>query len=531
MCFQGVWFIGDERRPARGKSPSSVPRADLRDPGQLAGPSRHLRHRRRDNDDEWVDVRGGGRLHRHDGRVGLRGVGHRLLLPAVLRLRRLLSVLLPALPDLRLLARGTTRGPARTDAAPASTARTAAPASARATTRAPAPTRAAPRPTVRTARAASAQAYNPRTGTYAQTRQGSNVYGSWGSTAVQRGDDWAKTNRYTNRRPARRRARSGPTRAARSRARGAGRRQRSAAGNGGNVYAGQRRQRLPQARTAPGRSTTTAAGRTPTRQPAATDRPTDRVARPASSRPQRRTSIAARSDQLNRDSAARSEGAQRTSDYGNYRGGSGTRGTGSYRGGGGLARRRRCARRWRPAARRSCGATRRRAMSRALPRRDGRSGVLCFRRARQPQATTPACSPAIRSRPRLSNAAAPRRSAAEQPRAGLCEPPHRRIPCHGPVAYSERPRDGRRRSLGRLVEKMQPAPAPLAHTYDQAVLVSVGDQPVLVIYQADVDPLRARALPGQSGCRRRAAPVALDEAVRAREPGPAGQGPALALGR
>ena len=44
------------------------------------------------------------------------------------------------------------------------------------------------------------QAYNPRTGTYAQTRQGSNVYGSWGSTAVQRGDDWARTSRVTNNR-------------------------------------------------------------------------------------------------------------------------------------------------------------------------------------------------------------------------------------------------------------------------------------------------------------------------------------------
>ena len=48
-------------------------------------------------------------------------------------------------------------------------------------------------------RGGAAQAYNPRTGTYAQTRQGSNVYGSWGSTAVQRGDDWAKTSRVTNR--------------------------------------------------------------------------------------------------------------------------------------------------------------------------------------------------------------------------------------------------------------------------------------------------------------------------------------------
>jgi hypothetical protein len=44
-----------------------------------------------------------------------------------------------------------------------------------------------------------AEAYNPRTGAYAQTRQGSNVYGSWGSTNVQRGDDWAHTKRYSNR--------------------------------------------------------------------------------------------------------------------------------------------------------------------------------------------------------------------------------------------------------------------------------------------------------------------------------------------
>jgi len=44
----------------------------------------------------------------------------------------------------------------------------------------------------------AAQAYNPRTGTYAATRQGSGVYGSWGSTSVQRGDDWASTKRFTN---------------------------------------------------------------------------------------------------------------------------------------------------------------------------------------------------------------------------------------------------------------------------------------------------------------------------------------------
>ena len=44
----------------------------------------------------------------------------------------------------------------------------------------------------------AAEAYNPRTGTYAATRQGAGVYGNWGSTYVQRGDDWAQTGRVTN---------------------------------------------------------------------------------------------------------------------------------------------------------------------------------------------------------------------------------------------------------------------------------------------------------------------------------------------
>jgi len=45
----------------------------------------------------------------------------------------------------------------------------------------------------------AANAYNPRTGTFASTRQGSSVYGSWGQTGVQRGDSWATTSRVTNR--------------------------------------------------------------------------------------------------------------------------------------------------------------------------------------------------------------------------------------------------------------------------------------------------------------------------------------------
>lgn len=46
--------------------------------------------------------------------------------------------------------------------------------------------------------AGAAQAYNPRTGAYAATRQGANAYGSWGSTYVQRGDNWASSQRYTS---------------------------------------------------------------------------------------------------------------------------------------------------------------------------------------------------------------------------------------------------------------------------------------------------------------------------------------------
>ncbi len=44
----------------------------------------------------------------------------------------------------------------------------------------------------------AAQAYNPRTGTYGATRQGSNVYGNWGASEVQRGDQWAATSHATN---------------------------------------------------------------------------------------------------------------------------------------------------------------------------------------------------------------------------------------------------------------------------------------------------------------------------------------------
>jgi hypothetical protein len=179
-----------------------------------------------------------------------------------------------------------------------------------------------------------AQAYNPRTGTYAATRQGSNVYGSWGSTAVQRGDDWARTNRVTNNRTGAttRTVRTDEGSAAVRRGAGGG---TVAAGSGGNVYAGRdgnvyRNEGGTWQKHENGGWSNTAG------QPGDRARPTDQST--TRQQPPAGTSGSSidrgTTDQLNRDSAARTEGAKRTGDYGGYRGGTGTSGTGSYRGGG-----------------------------------------------------------------------------------------------------------------------------------------------------------------------------------------------------
>ena len=84
-------------------------------------------------------------------------------------------------------------------------------------------------------------------------------------------------------------------------------------------------------------------------------------------------------------------------------------------------------------------------------------------------------------------------------------------------------------SLSRLVEKMPGARA-AAHTYDQAVLLSVGDQPVFVIYQADVDPLLGESLQPKANEAVARLQVALDEAVELRTPARLTRAVALALG-
>jgi hypothetical protein len=174
---------------------------------------------------------------------------------------------------------------------------------------------------------ASAQAWNPRTGTYAQTRQGSNIYGNWGSSYVQRGDQWAQTRHATNYRTG---TTTGTIRtdqgAAATRSGPAGR-TTVAAGAGGDIYAGHdgnvyRRTDSGswEQRTNSGWS----AAQAPDRTGAAGTRDSSAV-----------------SGQLQRDSAARAQGTQRTRDYGSYQRSPSVQRAGSYRGGGGGGGRRR----------------------------------------------------------------------------------------------------------------------------------------------------------------------------------------------
>ena len=187
------------------------------------------------------------------------------------------------------------------------------------------------------------EAYNPRTGTYAQTRQGSNVYGSWGSTAVQRGDEWAQTSRVTNRRT------DTTTRVTRGDDGAGAVTRRGPEGSGGivrtesgDIYAGKdgnvyRKQGDSWQKYENGEW-----GSADRPQPTAGQR--DQVSAQARDRAaQAGSGISATDratiDSLNRDSRARSEGAQRTRDYGSYRSSGGsTRSASTYRPSGGMSR-------------------------------------------------------------------------------------------------------------------------------------------------------------------------------------------------
>ena len=179
----------------------------------------------------------------------------------------------------------------------------------------------------------AASAYNPRTGAYGATRQGSNVYGSWGTTGVARGDQWATTSRYTNN------VTGNTTRVTRGSEGGGaitsgspGDRSGVARTEGGDVYAG----RDGNVYKKDGDSWQKYDnggwnGVEPTAQQR--QQAQDRASQTGA---QARDSAAASGwdsttqSQVTRDSAARAEGAQRTRDSGSVRSGT-TSSSGSYR--------------------------------------------------------------------------------------------------------------------------------------------------------------------------------------------------------
>ncbi len=190
----------------------------------------------------------------------------------------------------------------------------------------------------------AAQAYNPRTGTYGQTRQGSNVYGSWGQTGVARGDQWATTSRYTNNvtgNTTRVTQGSGGGTAVSRNAQGPGGRSAVGVSGSGDVYAGHdgnvyRKEGDSWQKYGGDGNWSSVDQPTPQQRQQAQDGAAQAGA-------QTRDRAAASgwdsgtASQVNRDSAARAEGAQRTRDYGSVRSGTSSR-SGSYRPSGGGAR-------------------------------------------------------------------------------------------------------------------------------------------------------------------------------------------------
>jgi hypothetical protein len=185
---------------------------------------------------------------------------------------------------------------------------------------------------------AVAGAYNPRTGASAATRQGSNIYGSWGQTGVTRGDQWASTSRVTNNRT------GATTRVTQGSDGGAAvtRNPVGAGGGGvartgsGDVYAG--RDGNVYKKSGDGWQQSNGNGGwndvnqpTPQQRDQAQQRATD-------ARSQAGTMDASTAGQLNRDSAARAEGATRTQTAQSPAARSGA--SSSYRpsGGGGMSR-------------------------------------------------------------------------------------------------------------------------------------------------------------------------------------------------
>jgi hypothetical protein len=192
------------------------------------------------------------------------------------------------------------------------------------------------------------EAYNPRTGAYGQTRQGSNVYGNWGSTAVRRGDDWAQSAHVQNYRKGTTTTgvRNDDGAGAVTRTDRSGNRSTVARTEGGDIYAG-RDGNVYRRTDGGGWEQSNGSGGW---NPVEGDGQAAQQARDRAAQTRDRTSGAStagtnRSEwgsstqgrQLEGDRSARTSGNQRTTDRSGYHSGGATRaGGGSYRGGGGM---------------------------------------------------------------------------------------------------------------------------------------------------------------------------------------------------
>ena len=178
---------------------------------------------------------------------------------------------------------------------------------------------------------AAGQAYNPRTGAYAQTRQGSNVYGNWGTSSVQRGDDWAQTAHREN-------YRTGQTTSGIRTSEGGGAVSRTGPGGdrttvgrtgSGDVYAGHDGNVYRRNDAGGWEQSNGSGGWNPVEGGAGAQ---PRGAQTGEAR-DRAASGSAETSQLNRDSGARSAGNDRTANRSTWeRSGSTRSGAGSYGG-------------------------------------------------------------------------------------------------------------------------------------------------------------------------------------------------------
>jgi hypothetical protein len=162
----------------------------------------------------------------------------------------------------------------------------------------------------------AAQAYNPRTGAYGATRQGSNVYGSWGATGVQRGDQWAATARTTNNATGVTRRTTQTSQGSSARVTGPGGNTSAVArSNSGDLYAGH--DGNVYKKSGDSWQKYDSGGWNNVQQPTGQQRENAQ-------------------SQLDRDSAARAQGTQRTNEFSGFQRSGGSGWGGSYRGGGGF---------------------------------------------------------------------------------------------------------------------------------------------------------------------------------------------------